>query len=51
MIISLSNDLYELVFMGKIDVYRSENKNHNHLGYMQYLFIKTTSNIVNRADF
>ena len=30
----------KFVFNGQTDVYKSKKKNHNHLGYMPYLFIK-----------
>ena len=51
MIIFLSNDHNELVFMEEIDVYISKNKNCNQLRYMPYYTYNATSNIMKRADF
>ena len=51
MIIFLSNDNNELVYMEEIDVYISKNKNCNQLRYMPYYTYNATSNIMNRADF
>ena len=51
MIIFLSNDHNELVYMEEIYVYISKNKNSNQLRYMPYYTYNSTSNIMNRADF